>query len=48
MIHAASHLQDNRVAAQLGDDRVYLIDHLVPLRPEVSIDGKQTDTAGDA
>lgn len=48
VVHSAPHLQHNGVAAQLRNDHVDLIDHLIPLRPEVPIDGKETDTAGDA
>lgn len=48
MIHPSSHLQDYGIAAELGNDHVYLIDHLVPLRPEVSINRQQADTAGYA
>jgi hypothetical protein len=48
VIDAATHLQDNGVAAEFRNGHIYLTDHLALLRPEIPVDGQQSDTAGDA
>lgn len=47
-VHPALHLEDYRIAAELGYADLNLFDELTLFRPEVPVDGEEGDAAGNA